>query len=76
MGDSTIAGSTGQTETRAFALAETMKNSNAGAATSKANGVSVETLKEWAKNVVKHDMGLKDEDLLDDSFYFIGPFDG
>lgn len=53
-----------------------MKNGNAGAATSKANGVSAETLKEWAKNVVKHDMGLKDEDLLDDSFYFIGPFDG
>jgi hypothetical protein len=34
------------------------------------------TLISWAQNVVRHDMGLKDEDLLDEAFYFIGPFDG
>ena len=30
----------------------------------------------WCKNLVAHDMGLKDADLLDEDFYFIGPFDG
>lgn len=39
-------------------------------------GVSEEVLVGWARRLVNHDMGLKDEDLLDDSFYFIGPFDG
>ena len=31
---------------------------------------------EWAKQLVAHDMGLKDEALLDETFVFWGPFDG
>lgn len=37
---------------------------------------SEEALIEWTRRVIKHDMGLKDEELLDDEFYFIGPLDG
>ena len=30
----------------------------------------------WARCMVAHDMGLKDEKLLDDNFVFVGPLDG
>jgi hypothetical protein len=35
-----------------------------------------DTLVEWCQRLVANDMGLKNEELLEDSFYFIGPFDG
>ena len=38
--------------------------------------MSTSQLISWCRNLVAHDMGLKDASLLDESFYFIGPFDG
>lgn len=34
------------------------------------------TLVEWARRLVAYDMGLKDAGLLDETFVFLGPFDG
>lgn len=39
-------------------------------------GPSAATLVGWAQRLVAHDMGLKDAALLDESFFFLGPFDG